>query len=1179
MGSAKVGIGLSVDTSSKITVKTVASGNPVEFSDGFGGANLRDLSIPFTFTQSGSGTPSMTNVRPIIKNIPENITIVGHGTELWDRQYVKNEAYDDTTGYPIESQSVGRNKNPISVMPGETYYFRDGQAFVRGIYAYDINQTYVGKLAVSKSVAIPNNIYYVNFVLQSYTFASNFYINYPSTVTTKFGFVGNYKKSIPITSDNLYDGTLDIISGEATLNLYSVVIDGVDVEVTSAGSSYGYTYFSTASDHRFPRKSLTTRTDACDKLEVVYNFPSDPKDWCYISNGMSSAYGAVFALGFADQTITTVEQANAYLQENPVTIVYALETPYELSTRNKNAIKSLQGQNYIWNDGNLQLTVKYISSDIIPPVNEIKIGETVTPSDNDGVADITSAVDSEIDNQLQSHNIEDNAEENVIDDIKVNGTSLDPTDKSVDISLINKIKIDDTEVPNDANGVADVTNALNGYVTSRGSIMTSEEKSKLEGIESNAEVNVIDSISFNGTPLTPDDNKNVDIPAELPAATNNELLYSNNNSWVAKNAKDITVGAADNFSNDYPPVIDTTPYNFRRSIYSPRNYMKESGITGATVAWNQMIADDRSHITSTAAASWIDISGLISVVTGHKYLVRLAGNVVDGGKLRMRDAPNEYVYNPERGYQFIYQSTLTTNTMKVQGYWAEGATDAYLNVFDLTLDFGSAIADHAYTLESGTAGAGIAWLKANGFFTKDYYAYNAGSLESVVTSEHITTGFNQWDEEWELGYINLTTGQNANASTTIRSKNYINVLPNTNYYFMCGSVALDCFRICWYDADKNFISSNSNFQDTNVVKKSPANAYFMRFYLANYGTNYNNDICINFSDPSFNGQYVPHRKHSYPLDHTKEWRGVLKLDADNNIYADGDVYAPNGAVTRKRKRVADMSSLTWSRLQYQSSYYYFRCYFADVAQGSANALTTIISPLYLRVRTGTQYLTEDKTITGFSTNHLILVRDDSCQTVEDFLAKVANVPLEFDLAEPTTESAAPYQETQINEIYGTESYTDYAYEQGTRDVEIPVWHTSEYYINLRQKLETQPELPTDLGTGKYLLELEQIGDKTYSKYSKYTIPETGALVLPTANWIRQSGTSNIYYQVVTTQITGITNKSQINLQPDDIIYSQLASDDILSLYVSQNNAVATIYSIGAPISTDITVQYTKIEIA
>lgn len=65
----------------------------------------------------------------------------------------------------------------------------------------------------------------------------------------------------------------------------------------------------------------------------------------------------------------------------------------------------------------------------------------------------------------------------------------------------------------------------------------------------------------------------------------------------------------------------------------------------------------------------------------------------------------------------------------------------YPKCFDLTLMFGTTIADYVYNLEQSVGGSGIAWLQSYGFFTKDYYAYDAGSLLSVNTKgRKITSG-------------------------------------------------------------------------------------------------------------------------------------------------------------------------------------------------------------------------------------------------------------------------------------------------------------------------------------------------------------------------------------------------------------------------------------------------------
>ena len=122
-------------------------------------------------------------------------------------------------------------------------------------------------------------------------------------------------------------------------------------------------------------------------------------------------------------------------------------------------------------------------------------------------------------------------------------------------------------------------------------------------------------------------------------------------------------------------------------------------------------------------------------------------------------------------------------------------------------------------------------------------------------------GSNMWDEEWEVGFISPDTGANVSQNTTIRSTNYIPILPETNYYDYVGDTAGgNNLQARFYDASKNYIG----YVDyagiailKNAVFKTPADAYFMRFTAqAGYGTTYNNDIAINY--PSTVTTYSPY---------------------------------------------------------------------------------------------------------------------------------------------------------------------------------------------------------------------------------------------------------------------------------------------------------------------------------
>lgn len=94
------------------------------------------------------------------------------------------------------------------------------------------------------------------------------------------------------------------------------------------------------------------------------------------------------------------------------------------------------------------------------------------------------------------------AEVNTIDSISVNGTEQTITDKAVDITVPTAL----SELTNDGNYVVDAS-----YVHTDNNYTTAEQ-TKLAGIEDSAEVNIIESISLNGTAVTVTD-KAVDILA------------------------------------------------------------------------------------------------------------------------------------------------------------------------------------------------------------------------------------------------------------------------------------------------------------------------------------------------------------------------------------------------------------------------------------------------------------------------------------------------------------------------------------------------------------------------------------------------------------------------------------------------------------------------------------------
>ena len=363
---------------------------------------------------------------------------------------------------------------------------------------------------------------------------------------------------------------------------------------------------------------------------------------------------------------------------------------------------------------------------------------------------------------------------------------------------------------------------------------------------------------------------------------------------------------------------DLTPYVFRKTPF--RSTRETEKMIGVSVPWNQLVEHGNFDASTgwngaytigggTASRTYTSSGNFNSTISrsmpsteGHKYLVSAKYKCTAANRIRVRYpfVSGEKATTANTWGEFFWvgsagsgQSYIGTQVDSISG---ESDTYEYIYCTDLTLALGSSIADYIYTLESGTAGAGVAKLREWGFFDKPYYAYNAGAIESVNVSKHRMVGLNQWDEEWEAGGYDANGAKSTN-NNALRSKNYIPAFPSTVYYVTNGQGTGRNAYVNFYDLSKKFISRA--YVAGNGTFTTPANCQYITFFaLASGGIgDYAHDICIAFSSP-LNGTYAPYEVHEYPLaDITL--RGILKLDGSNNLYADGDVYESSGSVTRK----------------------------------------------------------------------------------------------------------------------------------------------------------------------------------------------------------------------------------------------------------------------------------------
>ena len=254
------------------------------------------------------------------------------------------------------------------------------------------------------------------------------------------------------------------------------------------------------------------------------------------------------------------------------------------------------------------------------------------------------------------------------------------------------------------------------------------------------------------------------------------------------------------------------------------------------------------------------------------------------------------------------------------------------------------------------------------------------SIVGVSSVGVVHCGANIWDEQWETGTYDATTGQPGYSSSRIRSKvgNDIFVKGLTSLYV----VAPENVRCIFLDDNGNVLGSPSAVRNDTVTITT--GAVWCRFYTAStYGGTYNNDISIN----------SPNTATSYNAYHAE----TVTIQLGQTVY--GGTLSENGTLTIDFA-YTEFKDLTWQKHSTAQN-----TYFADVPTaktGSASTKVNAICSAY-------QVVTRNNK-TGQPINYSIsasnvnggrfFVLDDSYTTLEDFQEATKNYQLAYELATP-----------------------------------------------------------------------------------------------------------------------------------------------------------------------------------
>lgn len=492
--------------------------------------------------------------------------------------------------------------------------------------------------------------------------------------------------------------------------------------------------------------------------------------------------------------------------------------------------------------------------------------------------------------------------------------------------------------------------------------------------------------------------------AKLNTSADGLVSASDARAYVEQAKAEVTENIGEQgFAKDLTGVIEATAEEFtyrpsagNRSIRDASAVIRR--IKGNTGVFAQL-ADfsdglrregDWSVAVEVTANTWGGFSKPVQVIAGHKYLFYI--NKKDGRSITdtytlLKDTHRVEFNNPlfitsteTASWRWTARYQTSTNGLRFQ-----------TQAFDLTRLFGA-----------GNEPTTIEEFKSS--FPDSYYPYSEPEVRNVKTIAIHTVGFNQWDEQWELGALSDTTGQTTDDYTRGRSVNYFDVLPSTDYY--CHTIAhtttnasgdKGAVNIVWYDSNKAFIKYQVF---TNTILTSPANARYAKICSSGGDVNaiFNGGVNINLSHSKVrNGEYKPYAKH------VRQLPEIIKNfpDGMNGNATVWDEINAESAI--KRWGVVDLGTLTWSAQGTNTSGEY-RWEAKGISTPPTATVSTIPNIICAKYTTGSNEDTfARRNCVSISASGNIRIFDSQYKETsskEAFVASLQGVLLYYELAEP-----------------------------------------------------------------------------------------------------------------------------------------------------------------------------------
>ena len=363
-----------------------ASGAIASFPDGADNVPMPSLKVTLEPIQSGSGTPSPDNIRPISgraevvsqrtgKNlIPypfrdgdrtiDGITwtmnsdgkLNAHGTSSRTSYYGMYGINSTSLSVLVPLESIGlQGGDTVTLSSNYSQYVTvqcnkedgtlvsmglslDGGGSVTKMLPTTAKYVYIGLRVLNGTSINQDNIF---VQLEKGSTATDYEPYQGDTYTTDLG-------------QTVYGGTLDVVTGELVVDRAMVTLDGSSDEAWVFNDSYGgfRTYLEDANIDGIPQEQLLSSSFIGNAQRGVYHAGKQGVLLTYTATSGVDVKFVFFTTGTTDISLW-----RTWLESNPTQLVYPLATPqtYQLTPQE---VRTLLGTNNVWSDGDVSVTYK-----------------------------------------------------------------------------------------------------------------------------------------------------------------------------------------------------------------------------------------------------------------------------------------------------------------------------------------------------------------------------------------------------------------------------------------------------------------------------------------------------------------------------------------------------------------------------------------------------------------------------------------------------------------------------------------------------------------------------------------------------------------------------------------------------------------------------------------------------